>query len=194
MDNQLLVRELRRFDSIRELFKSDFYRTHRSELRTLLNEPRIYEFKAAVPRLDSFLRVAQWNIEYGIQLTGIVDALNNHPLLRFADLILLNEVDDGVSRSGNVNVVKELGQRLAAHAIYGVEYLELADAPNTAALHGNAILTRHPFHAPLMFRLPICEDNFGSPQKRLGGRLVLIVDIEVASALTVAVFHWDVVN
>jgi endonuclease/exonuclease/phosphatase family metal-dependent hydrolase len=195
-DNQHLVRELWQFDSIRELFKSDFYRKHQAELRALLNTPRIYRCESAAPRLKSFLRVVQWNIEYGIRLDGIVDALTNHPLLRFADLILLNEVDDGMSRSWNANVARELGERLRAHVIYGVEYLELEPEGNTAALHGNAILMRHPFRSPQIIRLPRCENNFGSAQKRLGGRLGLILDIEPAAgaAMTVAAVHLDVVN
>jgi endonuclease/exonuclease/phosphatase family metal-dependent hydrolase len=204
-DNQHLVRELRRFDSIREMFKSDFYQNNRAELRALLNEPRIYEFDGVAPGLKSFLRVVQWNIEYGIRLDGTVDALTNHPLLRFADLILLNEVDDGMLRSANANVAREIGERLRAHVIYGVEYLELgtsgpgqAERPgeNTVALHGNAILTRHPFRDPQIIRLPRCENNFASAQKRLGGRLGLILDIEPAAgvAMTVAAVHLDVVN
>ncbi|HWX39746.1 MAG TPA: endonuclease/exonuclease/phosphatase family protein [Blastocatellia bacterium] len=204
-DNQHLVRGLRGFDSISRMLRSEFYRDHRTELRALLNEPRIYEFEGAAPRLKSFLRVVQWNIEYGIRLDGIVDALTNHPLLRFADVILLNEVDDGMLRSGNANVARELGERLRAHVIYGVEYLELGTSgpgqgegpgENTVALHGNAILTRHPFRDPQIIRLPRCENNFASAQKRLGGRLGLILDIEPAAGdrMTVAAVHLDVVN
>jgi endonuclease/exonuclease/phosphatase family metal-dependent hydrolase len=178
------------------MLRSEFYRDHQPELRALLNKPRIHEFDGAAPRLKSFLRIVQWNIEYGIRLDGIVDALTNHPLLRFADVILLNEVDDGMSRSGNANVARELGERLRAHVIYGVEYLELEPDGNTAALHGNAILTRHPFRDPQIVRLPRCENNFASAQKRLGGRLGLILDIEpvAGECMTVGAVHLDVVN
>src|SRR5215470_7595978 len=162
-DNQHLANGLRQFNSIRQARQSEFYRKHQAELTALFKEPRTYESDSAKPRLRSFLRVVQWNIEYGTQLTGIIHLFNNHPVLRFADLILLNEVDLGMSRSANVNVAAELGRALSAHAIYAVEYLELgASRPagqagqNTAALHGNAILTRHPFRNPEIVRLPRC--------------------------------------
>src|SRR5262249_8089452 len=53
----------------------------------------------------------------------------------------------------------------------------------------------HAFNRPRLIRLPRCEKNFESPQKRLGGRLGLVVDLEVGSAgLIAATTHLDVVN
>jgi endonuclease/exonuclease/phosphatase family metal-dependent hydrolase len=145
-----------------------------------------------------------WNIERGTQFDGIIDVLNHHPTLRYADLLLLNELDDGMVRSGNRHVALELSQGLAAHAVYGVEYLELTKGAgdelhlpgaNTAALHGNAILTRHAFFEPQIVRLPRCEKNFESAERRLGGRIGIMIDLEIAGArFTAATTHLDVVN
>lgn len=203
-NNQHLVKELLGFATFQELRRSDFYRTHKEELRCLLCEPKIYISEGARPRLRSFLRVIEWNIERGTQFEGIVETLNNHPVIRHADLLLLNELDEGMVRSGNRNVALELSRALSAHAVYGAEYLEMTKGvgaelklpgENTAALHGNAILTRHPFSSPKIVQLPRCEDNFESQEKRLGGRIGILITLDIAGlSLAAATLHLDVVN
>lgn len=203
-DNQHLVDQLKRFATFEELRRSEFYREHETELRRLLDEPRVYEFPEARPRLRSFLRVIEWNIERGAHLEGIIEVLNAHPVLRFADLLLLNELDDGMVRSGNLNVALELSRALEAHAVFGVEYLELTKGAgsevrlagdNTSALHGNAILTRHTFSNPQIIRLPRCENNFESNERRIGGRIGILLDLEIDdTSFVVGNTHLDVVN
>ncbi|HKS38996.1 MAG TPA: endonuclease/exonuclease/phosphatase family protein [Blastocatellia bacterium] len=202
--NHHLVKELQRFATFDELRRSDFFRAHKAELGRLFDEPKIYKSPNTQPRLRSFLRVVAWNIERGTRLDGIIEVLNNHPVLRFADLLLLNELDDGMLRSGNYNVALELSRALSAHAVYGVEYLEMTKGTgkelsltgeNTSALHGNAILTRHNFSNPQVVRLPRCENNFESAEKRLGGRMGILLDLEICDAIfTTATVHLDVVN
>jgi len=66
---------------------------------------------------------------------------------------------------------------------------------NTAALHGNAILTRHTFSNAQLVRLPRCENNFESRERRIGGRIGILVDIEIAgTSFVVGNTHLDVVN
>jgi endonuclease/exonuclease/phosphatase family metal-dependent hydrolase len=199
-----MVAELRRFTTFDELRRSGFYHEHEAELRRRLDQPRVYEFRGARPRARSFLRVVEWNIQRGARLEGIIETLNTHPVLRFADLLLLNELDEGMVRSGNVNVALELSRALEAHAVFGVEYIELTKGAadegslpgeNTAALHGNAILTRHSFSNPEIIRLPRCENNFESEEKRVGGRIGILIELEVAGAeLIASTTHLDVVN
>src|SRR5262245_31365728 len=203
-NHQNLVNQLTRFATFSDLQKSAFYRAHRDEIRILLNEPRVYESSGVRPRLRSFLRVVEWNIERGSRLQGIIDVLNSHEVLRFADLLLLNELDDGMVRSGNLNVPFELSQALEAHAVFGVEYLELTKGTahemalpgdNSRALHGNAILTRHGFSNPEIVQLPRCENNFEGTERRIGGRIGIFLNIDIAgTTLTVANTHLDVVN
>lgn len=204
VNNQELAAELLRFATFEDARRSEFYLAHKAELQKLFDEPRVYLFPEARPRVRSFLRVVEWNIERGARLEGIIEALNTHEVLRFADLLLLNELDHGMIRSGNVNVALELSRELEAHAVYGVEYLELTkgaghevdlQGDNTAALHGNAILTRHSFSNPEVVRLPRCENNFESAEKRVGGRIGILIDLEIAGAtLIAATTHLDVVN
>jgi endonuclease/exonuclease/phosphatase family metal-dependent hydrolase len=203
-DFQHLVESLKPFTNFKEMRRSDEYRKHEQTLNALFHEPRIYQATEAAPRLQNFLRVVVWNIERGTQFDGIVNALNHHPVLRYADLLLLNELDDGMLRSGNRNVPEELSQALSAHAIYGVEYLEFTKGTgaelqlpgnNTTALHGNAILTRHRFSNPRLLRLPRCENNFESAERRIGGRLGIFVDLEIGNTkLLATTAHLDVVN
>lgn len=203
-DNQPLIAALAGFSTFRELRAAPAYQKYEEALRQIFNTPRLYHAPEAQPRLTAFLRVVVWNIERGARLEGIIETLNHHPLLRYADVLLLNELDDGMRRSRNLNVARELSRALEAHAIFGVEYLEftkgtgdevnLAGA-NTAALHGNAILTRHPFSAPAIVRLPRCENNYESKEKRLGGRFGLLVNIRFGDREFLATTaHLDVVN
>lgn len=203
-DHQQIVERLNRFTTFKELQGSEEYRKQRAALDELFHKPRIYKAAQTAPRLRAFLRVVVWNIERGTQLEGIIEALNQHHVLRYADLLLLNELDDGMVRSGNRNVPEELSRALCAHAIYGVEYLEFTKGTgdevnlpgsNTAALHGNAILTRYPFSNPRLLRLPRCENNFESPERRIGGRLGIFVNIEAGNTrLLATTAHLDVVN
>jgi endonuclease/exonuclease/phosphatase family metal-dependent hydrolase len=203
-DNQHLVDRLKRFTRFEDLRRSEFYREQEADLRRLLDEPRVYEFPDARPRLRTFLRVVEWNIERGARLDGIIETLNEHPVLRFADLLLLNELDDGMIRSRNLNVALELSQALAAHAVFGTEYLELTKGAgdeaelageNTRALHGNAILTRYQFANVQVIRLPRCENNFESKERRIGGRIGILLDLEINDTrVAVGNTHLDVVN
>ena len=203
-NNQLLIDDLKRFATFQELRDSESYQIHKNELRLLLDEPRAYQFPGARPRLTSFLRVVEWNIQRGARLDGIIEALNTHPILRFADLLLLNELDDGMIRSRNLNVALELTKSLEAHAIFGAEYLEFTKGvddevslpgANTRALHGNAILTRHLFANPMVIKLPRCTNNFESEEKRIGGRIGIVVDLELGgSSIVVGNTHLDVTN
>lgn len=196
--------ELRSFATIGDLRQSHFFKLHEAEISRLLDEPRVYRCESAQPRLRSFLRVVEWNIERGSHLDGILRVLTAHPVLRFADLLLVNELDDGMIRSGNLNIALELSKALSAHAVFGVEYLELTkgvgdelalEGENTAALHGNAILTRHSFSNPEVIRLPRCENNFESKERRIGGRIGIILDLEIGGKRFIAGnTHLDVIN
>ncbi|HVF91519.1 MAG TPA: endonuclease/exonuclease/phosphatase family protein [Blastocatellia bacterium] len=202
--NRHLIDDLGGFDTFKELRSSAAFSRHAGELGRLFNHPKLYRAEGARPRLSSFLRVVEWNIERGSRLRGIVEALNSHPVLMFADLLILNELDEGMVRSNNVNVALALSRELNAHAIYGAEYLEFTKGvgpeqslpgENTSALHGNAILTRYPFSKARLARLPRCENNYESAERRLGGRVGIMVDLEIgAVTLTAATAHLDVVN
>jgi endonuclease/exonuclease/phosphatase family metal-dependent hydrolase len=202
--NQQLVAQLKRFATFEQLRRSEFFRVQKPAITQLLNAPRIYSCPNAGPRLRSFLRVVEWNIERGSRFEGIINVLNEHPILRFADLVLLNELDDGMIRSANRDVAADLSLALQAHAVFGVEYLELTkgagaeanlSGDNTKALHGNAIMTRYPLYDPEIVRLPRCENNFESKERRIGGRIGIFLDVEInGRKIAIGNTHLDVVG
>jgi endonuclease/exonuclease/phosphatase family metal-dependent hydrolase len=111
-------------------------------------------------------------------------------LLADSDILVLNEVDLGVTRSAYHDVSADLARRLNMNYIYGVEFVEvdplklgietlskqdvaddealqkqlndeLKPDPNRyKGLHGSAVLTRLPIESAEMLRLPPCYDWF----------------------------------
>eukprot|EP00299_Pterocystis_sp_00344_P016731 c8395_g1_i1.p1 GENE.c8395_g1_i1~~c8395_g1_i1.p1 ORF type:complete len:358 (+),score=83.44 c8395_g1_i1:26-1099(+) len=142
-------------------------------------------------------RLFVWNAERGMYWSQFANWFKNHEHARSSDLILLNEVDFGMARSGNIDVTKRLANVLGMHSAFGVEFLELTNGlpqeqerttgvDNKFGYHGNSILTRYPLKEPFVLRLkrPIDqwyrgEYSVGHSEKRLGGRMALISKISV---------------
>jgi endonuclease/exonuclease/phosphatase family metal-dependent hydrolase len=104
-----------------------------------------------VAGLGPVLRVAQWNIERGLELDAVVAALRGPKAfaeivdpkaappsselretaleqsahLADADVIVLNEVDWGLKRSDYKNVAREVATALGMNYAYGVEFVEV---------------------------------------------------------------------
>lgn len=152
--------------------------------------------KPSSPQLGRFLRVAFWNVGRGIELQLIklaftdpkgfvarLDAKQYPPgseehkqvleqaeVLRQADVIVLNEADWGLKRSGYRHVAEELARATGMNYAFGVEFVEVdpistgtekfeemkpeerrevldiikVDPSRFRGLHGNAILSRYP--------------------------------------------------
>lgn len=102
------------------------------------------------PQLGTFVRVAHWNIERGIEFDAIKAALTGGhfaklidpaaysrtskdrkeilhqvALMKQADVIVLNEVDWGMKRTEYRNVVADLAAALRMNYAYGVEFVEV---------------------------------------------------------------------
>ncbi|MEZ5355090.1 MAG: endonuclease/exonuclease/phosphatase family protein [Bryobacteraceae bacterium] len=147
------------------------------------------------PRLGRSLRLMLWNVERGLRLDEITtmytdtkkflanadleDAVQGAELadhiaaLRKADIVILNELDWGLKRTGYREVVRELGAALDMNWAYAVEFFEVdpvrlgtekfaglddteaeesarlraelvVDQARYKGLHGTAILSRYP--------------------------------------------------
>jgi len=147
------------------------------------------------------VRAVQWNILKGIAFEEIARALSDHPALRGADVILLNEVDVGMSRSGNRHVARDLAERLGLHWAYVPSYLELTKGPgrdalapgeNEIGLHGVAILTRERPAALAAIGLPGIFDYFPHTEKRIGRRQGLVASLP--EGWIVGAVHLEVRN
>ncbi|MEW5979172.1 MAG: endonuclease/exonuclease/phosphatase family protein [Acidobacteriota bacterium] len=196
------LRQFKRFDELR---RSNFYQTVHSQLRTLLDTPQRFAQSNCRPRIQTFTRVVFWNIERGLRLAQLLRALQEHPVLQHADLLLINEADAGMRRTDDLHITKELARELDMHAVFGAEYLELTNQPLARApvesevtlpLHGNAILSRYPLGKTRVVSLPSCFEFFDyEREKRYGRRMALLVDVHTPQGpLTVVTAHLEVVG
>ena len=175
------------------------------------------------PELGPYLRAILWNIERGIQFDPIRIALSEPDkfdqvlaerkdpktkpltpdelkvvkhqldLLQPADLLILNEVDYGVSRTDYRDVGAGLAKALHMNYAYGVEFLELdplnlglekvqledpeaqadiqksfdVDKSRYLGMHGTAVLSRYPVRKAVLRPLPVCYDWYASEKKEV---------------------------
>ncbi len=153
-----VIAKLAMFSKRQKLLRTEFFREHAD---ALMNVGYALEYEPAPPLEGpssprDFLRVTSWNIQRGHAIDGIKAFLQEHAILRYADIILLNEVDLGMARSGNRHVAAEIVQNVMKklirggfpHAMY--HYLhpeELYERPVFAELE-NAGFTYHDLNAP----------------------------------------------
>jgi endonuclease/exonuclease/phosphatase family metal-dependent hydrolase len=203
-DNQDLIAELNGFQTTRELCASASYRQHRARLVELLETPRLFAADDTQPLVRDFVRIAHWNIEKGKHLDAVLGAFRQHAVLRWADLISLNEVDVGMNRSGQRFVARELGAALRMHVAFAPAYLEFSKGygedlempgTDTIALQGNAILSRYPLSNVRIIKLPACFDHFNHSEKRIGGRNAVAAEVEIGERrLSFVSTHLEVRN
>jgi endonuclease/exonuclease/phosphatase family metal-dependent hydrolase len=172
-----------------------------------------------LPRLGPSMRVAQWNIERGLNLdllkamfTGTeaflegsaarnVEALgvlrDSIGYLAAADVLVLNEVDWGMKRTGYRAVVRELAEALGMNWTFGVEFLEVdpvnlgtepfqdselaesrklqemlrVDPGRFRGLHGTAILSRYPIRSATLTPFPTRGYDWYGAEKRRSSKI-----------------------
>jgi endonuclease/exonuclease/phosphatase family metal-dependent hydrolase len=188
----------------RQLVQSAVYGEHEQGLLDLtyaLEHRTTRRSTAPEPRSPDFVRVVSWNIQRGIHLDLIKSFLDGHPVLRHLDILLLNEVDIGMARSGNRNVAAELADHLGFHYVFGNSYLCLdfgdprdgtPEGDNRESMHGNAVLSRFPFRRAENFSIAVSKDKFHSSERRLGHKKALWAEIETGlGPLPVVAVHLD---
>jgi endonuclease/exonuclease/phosphatase family metal-dependent hydrolase len=92
------------------------------------------------------LRIVEWNIEFGSELDGVIEVLENDPIAKTFDVLLLVEVDRGCNRSAEVDVARTLAERWGLDWVFGVEFIEHSQG---GCEEGNAILSRFALGNPL---------------------------------------------
>jgi endonuclease/exonuclease/phosphatase family metal-dependent hydrolase len=136
----------------------------------------------------SSLRIVDWNIDRGLQLPGIIDFLASAN----ADILILQEADLNARRTHRVNVAEEIARKLQMNYVFGREFEELVQgSKDSPAYHGQATLARWPISKPRLIRFSR-QSNFWQPrwflpriepfQERLGGRIALVAEINVAGS------------
>jgi endonuclease/exonuclease/phosphatase family metal-dependent hydrolase len=148
--------------------------------------PEIETGNFAVPRWvlwppDS-VRVVNWNIDRGQKLQRVIEFLASAK----ADLLLLQESDLNARRTHNLNVAREIAQKLEMNYVFGREFQELTQGTRASpAYHGQATLSRWPLANSRIIRFQK-QSNFWRPhwflpeigpfQERLGGRIALVCE------------------
>jgi endonuclease/exonuclease/phosphatase family metal-dependent hydrolase len=146
----------------------------------------------------SSLRIVDWNIDRGQQLTGVIDFLAHTS----ADMFILQEVDLNAKRTHRLNVAEEIARKLQMNYVFGREFQELVQgSKNDPAYHGQAIVAKWPIANPRLIRFSR-QSSFWKPhwylprmepfQERLGGRVALVAEVNLAgNQVTVYNLHLE---
>jgi endonuclease/exonuclease/phosphatase family metal-dependent hydrolase len=137
------------------------------------------------------IRVVDWNIDRGLKLRGVIEFLASAK----ADIILLQEADLNARRTRHLNVSREIAQKLEMNYVFGREFQELTQGSKASpAYHGQATLSRWPLSNSRILRFQK-QSNFWRPhwflpdvppfQERLGGRLALLSEVNLAGKTVV---------
>ena len=148
-------------------------------------EIEVGNFAPAGRRFEAggLIRVVDWNINRGLRLSGVIDFLASTK----ADLILLQEADLNAKRTRQLNIAREISQRLRLNYVFGREFQELTQGSAASpAFHGQATLSPWPLSNPRILRFQR-QSNFWRPrwffpeiepfQERIGGRMALITEV-----------------
>jgi endonuclease/exonuclease/phosphatase family metal-dependent hydrolase len=181
---------------------SEVYRELKDAIEAITFAMEYRRPKTPAPRPERrFLRAVTWNIERGNRLDGLKAFIASRPEFTSADIVLLNEVDIGMARSGNRNVAAEIAALLGFEHVFGNSYLCLGhgdvrdgvhEIENEAGMHGNAILSRYPILRAENFSVAITKDKFESSERRLGHKKALWAEVETPlGVLPVVTAHLD---
>ena len=200
-DLQRYFPALAEFESTPEMERSELYQKIKPQIERVVHAVVQENFAPTFAEKTDCVRAAAWNIERGIQIRGILDALGNHDDLKNRDLYLLTELDDGMARSHNLNIAREIAVKLKLNYAFAPKYIALnkgsgveafVAGENTKALHGIAIFSRFPIKNPKSIPIPSGTDKMRGKEKRLGGTRALVAEIEhPCGKFRATVIHLD---
>lgn len=138
-----------------------------------------------VPWSRDYIRVVTWNIERGLQFSGILEFLQSAE----ADLILLQEVDLNARRTQHRDVANDLARTLRLNYVFGKQFHELPQGSHASpAYQGLATLSPWTLTQARVLRFRH-QSEFWKPrwyipnlqlfQRRLGGRIALVCDVGI---------------
>ncbi len=193
--------ELLTLESTEELVSSSLIEKVRYDAERILNSVVSEPGASPTGSVQDHIKALAWNIERGNIFEGIVNALQNHEVLRDKDLLLLTELDYGMARSGNRFVARELAEQLGLNYAFAPVYIALQkgsgvesemDGENTLSIHGLAMFSKWPMHNVHAVALPNGKDKMWGKEKRLGFLRALFADIEhPAGTFRAVTIHLD---
>ena len=107
-----------------------------------------------------------------------------------ADILILQEVDLNARRTHRLNIAETIARKMEMNYVFGREFEELAQGSKSSpAYHGQATLSKWPISNSRLIRFAK-QSHFWQPhwfppkiepfQERLGGRIALVAEINVA--------------
>ena len=162
-----------------------------------------YQAPSNLAPVSDQLRVAAWNAERCMFVPDSRALLDQMA----ADVVLLTEVDLGMTRSANLHTVRELARPTGEGYVYGVEFVETGrgslreallhpELENAASFHGNAILSRLALTDCFLVRLDDggvwYQGPSGDRELRIGYRNAIVARIaDVSPRIWVASVHLE---
>lgn len=131
-----------------------------------------------------------WNIDRGYDLDKVAGVIREHN----TDVAVLQEVDLHAKRTGREDVAKSLSDRLGLHYAFGKAWEEINQGSSgEPAYQGQATLSRFPitrqrvvnFSHQTGFWKPQPYLPSWFPQRRLGGRIALVTELDVRGTAVV---------
>ena len=198
--------DLLRFNSTPEMEASEVYRLIRPAVEKIMTAVVVEEtanFRDPVTTVSgSDIKALAWNLERGIKLEGIIEALKTDKRLADRDVLLLTELDHGMARSGNRFVAQEIARALKMNYAFAPVYIPLQKGSgveaeiageNTLSIHGLAMFSPHTMANVHAVALPNGKDKMWGKEKRLGWLRALVADIEhPAGTFRAVTVHLDV--
>ena len=123
-DLQVHFADLARFDSTLQCESSALYGSLKPEIDRVLGGVDQDDLRCAdgAGDVESPIRAVAWNLERGIRLDGIIDALRTDLRLASGAVYLLTEIDYGMARAANRHVAREIAQALGLAYVFA-EYV-----------------------------------------------------------------------
>ena len=192
--------EIKSYKRKKDFLNSPFYKKHKIEIVEVIDG---VEWDNTISDIEpkDHLRIVSWNIERGKQIDGIIQFFKEDEHLSKADVIIAVEVDNGMGRTNNRNISKELAESLGMNYCFTPSYLVLGkgalgetnhDVPNTESLHGTAILSKYPILYAQGVKVPPVKEVFHSSEKRLGVKKGIVAELQVGSkSVAVGGIHID---
>jgi len=156
------------------------------------------------PAVAGRVLAVHWNIEHGNRYDAIEQALLTDALLKDADLHFFNEIDLGMARAGNRDVLGDLAHALHRHGAWAPMFLETTigrdddhltavSATNEESLFGVGLLSRWPIGEVRIVPLPSPEEVQFDLERMVGRHVLLIAEIlRPGGAFVAATSHLEV--
>lgn len=142
--------------------------------------PEVYRANLSQRPGPETIRAAVFNVEHGTRIREIVSFLAACPALKDADILFGNELDDGTERSGNIDASRKIAEALGYHYAYALEFIELVNPNDRKGYEGNTLFSRWPIVRAEALSLPEAYNWYFDEQKRIGARVAVFCELDVA--------------